>query len=86
MNILVYEDTINPAWWLKRIAQSDWTGGQYLYTLLAENRFHHVCGEKSRVLLLADGTRLASFCTYAEQDDIPETELTPWPSLPITRA
>ena len=78
MDILDYESTINPDWWLKQIAECDWIAGQYLHTLLAEHRFHAEYGEKSRLLLLADGTKLVSFCSYAEKDDIPNTELTPW--------
>ena len=78
MDILDYERTVNPEWWLKQIENCDWTAGRYLYTLLRENRFHELAGEKSRLLLLADGARLVSFCTYAEKDDIPDTELTPW--------
>ena len=78
MDILDLERTVKPEWWLKQIADCDWAAGPYLYTLLKENRFHALCGETARVLLLVDGTKLASFCTYAEQDDIPDTDLTPW--------
>ncbi len=78
MEILSYYDTINPEWWLKKIAESDWTAGQYLHGLLSENRFHSLAGDSAKLLLLTDGSRLASFCTYAERDDIPDTDLTPW--------
>lgn len=78
MDILDYEHTVKPDWWLKQLDDCDWTAGEYLYTLLKENRFHEMCGEKARVLMLADGAKLVSFCTYAERDDIPDTELTPW--------
>ena len=78
MDILEYGNTINPDWWLKRIAGSDWTAGQHLHELLKEGRFHSECGEKARLLLLTDGSRLAGFCVYAEKDGIPETELKPW--------
>ena len=78
MDILDLERTVKPEWWLKQIADCDWAAGPYLYTLLKEDRFHALCGETARVLLLVDGTKLASFCTYAEQDDIPDTDLTPW--------
>lgn len=78
MDILVYENTVNPGWWTRQMADCDWTAGHYLYTLLKEDRFHGQYGEKSRVLMLADGTRLAAFCTYAERDEIPDTDLTPW--------
>ena len=65
MDILDYESTLRPDWWLRQIAECDWIAGQYLHTLLTENRFHALCGEKARLLLLTDGTRLVSFCTYA---------------------
>ena len=78
MDILDYGQTVRPEWWLKQIAECDWTAGQYLHSLLAENRLHREYGEKTRVLLLADGPKLAAFCTYAEKDDLPDTELTPW--------
>ena len=78
MDILDYESTLRPDWWLRQIAECDWIAGQYLHTLLTENRFHALCGEKARLLLLTDGTRLVSFCTYAQEDDIPDCDLTPW--------
>ena len=78
MEIHGWHRTQNPEWWLKKIGQCDWTAGQYLYRLLSENRFREEFGENAEVLLLTDGTNLASFCTYAAKDDIPDTELTPW--------
>lgn len=78
MEILEYGNTVNPDWWLKQLADCDWTAGQYLHTLLRERRFHERYGEKSRLLLLTDGPKLAAFCTYAEKDDIPDTDLAPW--------
>ena len=78
MEILSWYDTVNPEWWLKKIGESDWTAGQFLHELLRDNRFHALAGESAQVLLLTDGSRLAAFCTYAERDDIPDSELTPW--------
>ena len=78
MDILDYERTVNPDLWVKQLADCDWTAGQHLYSLLRENRFHERYGEKARILMLTDGARLVSFCTYAERDEIPDTELTPW--------
>ena len=78
MEILSYYETENPEWWLKKIGESDWNGGKFLHQLLAENRFYDLVGEKSKVFLLTDGNCLTSFCTYAERDDIPDTDLTPW--------
>ena len=84
MDILDFERTVNPAWWLKQIADCDWTAGQFLHALLAEERFHVYCGENARLFLLTDGPKLVSFCTCAEKDEIPETELAPWMGFAYT--
>ena len=78
MDILDLETTVNPDWWIKQLTDCDWTAGHFLYTLLQENRFHERYGKNARVLLLTDGTKLASFCSYAEKDEIPDTALKPW--------
>lgn len=85
MDILDYESTVRPEWWLKQIGDCDWTAARYLHTLLTENRFHELYGKRARLLLLTDGTKLVSFCTYAERDEIPDTELTPWMGFVYTR-
>ena len=78
MDILDYESTVRPEWWLKQLEKCDWSGGQHLYDVLTDGRFHKMYGEKTRLLILADGSKLVSFCTYAEKDDIPDSLLTPW--------
>lgn len=78
MQILDYFTCGQPEYWLEQIGCSDWSAGQCLHGLLAGGSFHDVLGEDSRVLLLADGDKLASFCTYSRQDDIQSTELGPW--------
>ncbi len=78
MEILSYYDTVHPERWLEQIGESDWSAGRYLHQLLSENRFFDLTGKSSKVLLLADGDRLAAFCSYGEKDDIPDTDLTPW--------
>lgn len=78
MDILDLERTVNPDWWLNRIAACDWNAGPFLYARLKDGTFHERYGESARVLILADGTRLVSFCIYAEKDEIPDTDLTPW--------
>jgi Acetyltransferase (GNAT) family. len=78
MDILDLENTVNPAWWIRQLGQCEWAAGTALYRALKENRFHTLYGQKARVLMAVNGTKLAAFCTYAETDDIPDTELTPW--------
>ena len=77
MQIMDYHQTPDPTRWLSQIAWSDWSAGKYLHQLLETSRFHDLLGEKSRLLLLTEGDRLLAFCTYAERDDIPDTDLTP---------
>ena len=78
MEILDLERSEHPETWLNQIAECGWRAGPFLHAMLTEGRFHECCGEKAKVLLLADGEKLASFCTYAERDEIPDTALTPW--------
>ena len=84
MEILSYYGTENPEWWLGKIGESDWRAGQYLRRVLAEGRFYETSGEKAKLLLLADGMNLAAFCVYAERDNIPDTDLTPWAGFVYT--
>lgn len=78
MQVIDYYSSARQEHWLNEIKKSDWSAGQYLYELLSEHKFKTVTGEKSKVLLLVDGDKLISFCTYAEKDDIQPTSLTPW--------
>ena len=78
MEIIEYYASCNQEYWLNEIKRSDWIAGQFLYELLRDDRLKELCGESTKVLLLADGGTLVSFCTYAEQDDIREPSLTPW--------
>lgn len=78
MEIIDYYASTKQQHWLEQIKRSDWGGGSYLYELLQKDELRSLCGESTRVLLLADGEELISFCTYAEQDDVREPSLTPW--------
>ena len=78
LRIIEYYSCDEQSRWLNEIQKSDWGAGQYLYELLRDHRLKELCGESTKVLLLADGEQLVSFCTYAEQDDIRESSLTPW--------
>ena len=78
MEIIEYYASEDQDHWLNEIKSSDWGAGHFLYELLRDNRLKELCGESTKVLLLTDGDVLVSFCTYAEQDDIRETSLTPW--------
>lgn len=78
MEMIEYFDAENKEYWLDKIGESDWGAGKYLYKLLRDNKLKELVGETSKVLMLVDGERLVSFCTFAEKDDIQPTELTPW--------
>lgn len=78
MEIIEYFETEQKAYWLDKIGESDWGAGKYLYKLLRDDKFKGLVGESSKVLLLTDGAKLVSFCSFAEKDDIQPTELTPW--------
>lgn len=69
---------IEQKFWLAKIGESDWEAGKYLFQLLSDAQFKKLCGEKSTVFLLTQNQDLLSFCTFAEHDDIPDTDLTPW--------
>ena len=78
MRIIEYYTVADQAHWLEEIGKSTWGGGIYLYELLRDNKLRDLCGQDTRVLLLTEGEDLLSFCTYAPQDDIPDSGLTPW--------
>lgn len=52
--------------------------------MLADDSLFDTLGESSQLLLLTDGDELISFCTYAERDDIPDTEFSPWAGFVYT--
>ena len=78
MEIIEYFTRGDKSHWLEEIKKSDWGAGTYLYELLRDNKLKELCGESTKVLLLADSGTLISFCTYAGQDDVREPSLTPW--------
>lgn len=78
MRIIDFYAGYDKAHWLSEICKSDWGAGKYLYELLRDQKLKELCGESTKVLLLIDGDKLLSFCTYAEQDDVRDPSLTPW--------
>ena len=84
MKIMEYFSSEHPEHWLSEIRRCDWRAGQYLYQLLRDSQFHSLLGEKSKLLLLTEGNHLIAFCTYAQRDEIPTEELTPWAGFVYT--
>ena len=78
MEIKELSELEDKQYWISKIKESDWRAGKYLADLLETNEFYEHCGSSSKVFLLTENTDLISFCTYAEKDEIPDTDLTPW--------
>ncbi len=78
MEIIDYFASDNKDHWLSEIQKSDWSAGKYLYELLRDQKLRELCGGSTKTLLLVEEGKLLAFCTYAEQDDIRESSLTPW--------
>lgn len=78
MEIKEFYTTDNQEYWIEQIKNSDWGAGQFLYTLLSENRLKELCGESTKVYLLTDDQNLVSFCALEELDDVRDTDLGPW--------
>ena len=78
LKVISFFETDRRDHWLAELSRSDWRAAAFLCALIREDRFFETFGDRSRLLLLADGDELVSFCTFAERDDIPDTDLTPW--------
>jgi len=78
MKIIEFYASDDKDHWLSEINKSDWGAGKYLVDLLRNQKLKELCGESTKVLLLIHDDKLMSFCTYAEQDDIRESSMTPW--------
>ena len=64
--------------YIQQIDSTDWDAAGYLAWMLRTNSFRSTCGEGSRVLMLVDGEKLASFCTLADFDEVKSDEMKPW--------
>ena len=78
MEIKELSELQDKKYWLSKIKSADWRAAKYLVELLETNEFYTLCGSTSKVFLLIEKQDLISFCTFAEKDDIPDTDLTPW--------
>lgn len=78
MKVIEYFKSDNKDHWLSQLGRCDWSAGKRLHDLLGDGRLQEYVGDNTKVLMLADGENLVSFCTLADMDDIQPTELTPW--------
>ena len=62
---------------LSRIRRADWSEAGGLAELPEQGRFFEALGRDSTLPLLADGDRLAGFCTFARRDEADDPALTP---------
>ena len=86
MQIIDYFRAESPRRWLSRIRRADWSAAGLLAELLEQGRFFETLGQDSTLLLLANGDRLASFCTFARRDEVDDPALTPWAGFCYTFA
>ncbi len=84
MEVIEFFESGRREHWLGEMEKCEWSAGQQLHRILKNGEFFDVVGEGSKVLLLTDGDRLVSFCTYAKYDDVQPTELSPWMGFVFT--
>lgn len=63
---------------IKQMEQTGWDAGDYLAEMLRDDTFHSNCGEQAETLVLMEGEQVASFCTYADFDEIESDTMKPW--------
>lgn len=78
MQIIEYFKSNNQEYWKNEIGKCDWSAAKLLYSWLNENKLKQICGDSAEVYLLTDATKLVSFLVFAEQDEVPAPELSPW--------
>lgn len=78
MEIKELSELEDKQYWISKIKDADWRAAKYLVKLLESGDFYKHCGSSSKIFLLTDKKDLISFCTYAEKDEIPDTDLAPW--------
>jgi len=68
----------NKELWISQMKECDWGPGQWLGDLLEQGILQDTVGSGAKVVMLTDGDKLVSFCTFAPRDEIWPTDLTPW--------
>ncbi|MBR5974437.1 MAG: GNAT family N-acetyltransferase [Clostridiales bacterium] len=78
MQIIYFSKAENKEHWIKEISKSDWRAAVFLAGILREEKLKESFGDSTEFLLLVEGEKLISFCTYADKDEIDDSSLTPW--------
>ncbi len=73
MKIIEIHETERQEHWLNEMLQCDWKAGIRLHDRIISGEL-----KDTKVLMLCDRNRLVSFCTLAKEDNVPDSELTPW--------
>ena len=84
MQIIHYSKEKNKEYWINEIGKSKWRAASFLAGLLREDKLKESFGENAELLLLTDGGKLVSFCTYAEHDEVSDRSLMPWAGFVFT--
>ncbi|MBP3922369.1 MAG: GNAT family N-acetyltransferase [Ruminiclostridium sp.] len=63
--------------WAERIRLCDWGAAKLLADLVEQNKFNELLGDGS-LYIMADGKKIASFCTLTQRDCIKDDTLFPW--------
>ena len=84
MQIIHYSKEKNKEYWINEISKSKWRAASFLAGLLREDKLKESFGENAELLLLTDGGKLVSFCTYAEHDEVSDRSLMPWAGFVFT--
>ena len=77
MKILDLQNINEQKQWIGKIRVCDWGAAKLLADLLDKNTFHTLLGNGS-LLIMADGEKLAAFCTLTQKDCINDETFFPW--------
>lgn len=78
MKLISYFEQKDQKPYFEQICTAGWSGAASLAGLLESGTFFEKLGDDSSLLILEDEGRIAAFCTLAEHDDVPDTDLGPW--------
>lgn len=76
--IIEYFESADKDHWISCIEDCSWEAAKYLAKLLKEDKLRDLCGPDTKLFLVVEGSKLYSFCTLAEQDEVKAPDMTPW--------
>ena len=78
--MLEYFDDEYQEYWRNEINRGDWEGCQRLHDLLESNKLKELCGQNTKLFLMADGESILSMCMLSEKhnDELNENDFSPW--------